>query len=41
VPPERTAHSLHAYFLQPGDLTRPIIYAVERVRDGCQRIGAI
>ena len=34
VPPERIAHSLHAYFLQPGDLTRPIIYGVERVRDG-------
>jgi acyl-CoA thioesterase-2 len=34
VPPERTAHSLHAYFLQPGDLNRPIIYGVERVRDG-------
>ena len=34
VPPERVAHSLHAYFLQPGDLTIPIIYSVERVRDG-------
>ena len=34
VPPERIAHSLHAYFLQPGDLTRPIIYSVDRVRDG-------
>ena len=34
VPAERIAHSLHAYFLQPGDLTRPIIYSVERVRDG-------
>jgi acyl-CoA thioesterase II len=34
VPPERIAHSLHAYFLQPGDLTRPIIYGVDRVRDG-------
>src|SRR5215510_5075957 len=34
VPPERVAHSLHAYFLLPGDLTRPIIYSVERVRDG-------
>jgi acyl-CoA thioesterase-2 len=34
VPPERIAHSLHAYFLQPGDLARPIIYSVERVRDG-------
>jgi acyl-CoA thioesterase-2 len=34
VPAERVAHSLHAYFLQPGDLTRPIIYGVDRVRDG-------
>ena len=34
VPSERIAHSLHAYFLQPGDLTRPIIYGVDRVRDG-------
>jgi acyl-CoA thioesterase II len=31
---ERIVHSLHAYFLLPGDLTRPIIYGVERVRDG-------
>src|SRR5215475_8928941 len=34
VPPERVAHSLHAYFLLPGDPSRPIIYHVERVRDG-------
>jgi acyl-CoA thioesterase-2 len=34
VSSERIAHSLHAYFLQPGDLNRPIIYSVERVRDG-------
>jgi len=34
VEPERIAHSLHAYFLQPGDLSRPIIYGVDRVRDG-------
>src|SRR5215813_13786253 len=34
VPAERIAHSLHAYFLLPGDPTRPIIYNVERVRDG-------
>ena len=34
VPAERIAHSLHAYFLLPGDLARPIIYGVERVRDG-------
>jgi acyl-CoA thioesterase II len=34
VPPERVAHSLHGYFLLPGDPARPIIYNVERVRDG-------
>ena len=34
VPAERIAHSLHAYFLLPGDPSRPIIYNVERVRDG-------
>ena len=34
VPAERIAHSLHAYFLLPGDPARPIIYDVERVRDG-------
>lgn len=34
VPPERVAHSLHAYFLLPGDPTIPIIYDVERTRDG-------
>ena len=34
VPADRIAHSLHAYFLQPGDLSRPIIYGVDRVRDG-------
>ncbi len=34
VPPERVAHSLHAYFLLPGDPTVPIIYDVERTRDG-------
>ncbi len=34
VPAERVAHSLHAYFLLPGDPTIPIIYEVERTRDG-------
>jgi acyl-CoA thioesterase-2 len=34
VPAERVAHSLHAYFLLGGDPSRPIIYNVERVRDG-------
>jgi len=27
-------HSLHAYFLRPGDLRHPIIYQVDRIRDG-------
>src|SRR5262252_5242952 len=27
-------HSLHAYFLRPGDPTRPIVYQVDRIRDG-------
>ena len=34
VRPERLAHSLHAYFLRPGDPAAPIIYRVERDRDG-------
>ena len=34
VPRERAVHSLHAYFLRPGDTTVPITYAVERLRDG-------
>ena len=27
-------HSLHAYFLRPGDMSHPIVYEVDRVRDG-------
>ncbi len=27
-------HSLHAYFLRPGDPTVPILYDVDRIRDG-------
>lgn len=34
VPPERQVHSLHAYFLRPGDPSVPILYRVEKVRDG-------
>ncbi len=34
VPEERHVHSLHSYFLLGGDLTVPIIYDVEYVRDG-------
>ncbi len=31
---EGAAHSLHAYFLRPGDSTIPILYQVDRTRDG-------
>jgi len=30
----RVAHSLHGYFLRPGDTTIPILYKVDRIRDG-------
>jgi acyl-CoA thioesterase-2 len=30
----RLPHSLHAYFLLPGDMAAPIVYEVERIRDG-------
>ena len=30
----RSAHSLHGYFLRPGDTTIPILYSVDRIRDG-------
>lgn len=34
VPLDRIAHSAHAYFLLPGDPAEPIVYDVERIRDG-------
>ena len=34
VPTERHVHSLHAYFIRPGDPAVPIVYEVDRVRDG-------
>ncbi|MFG2787078.1 acyl-CoA thioesterase [Streptomyces sp. NPDC048419] len=34
VPADRHAHSLHAYFLRPGDPGAPIVYDVDRIRDG-------
>ncbi len=34
VPAERHVHSLHAYFLRPGDVKKPIVYDVDRIRDG-------
>lgn len=32
--PGRLVHSLHAYFLRPGDPKVPIVYEVDRIRDG-------
>ncbi|WP_353257526.1 acyl-CoA thioesterase II [Hyphomonas sp.] len=34
VTDDRTCHSLHAYFIRPGDPKVPIIYQVDRSRDG-------
>lgn len=34
VDPTRRVHSLHAYFLRPGDPEQSILYDVERIRDG-------
>jgi acyl-CoA thioesterase-2 len=34
VDPELDVHSMHAYFLRPGDTSVPIIYDAERIRDG-------
>ena len=34
VDDDKQVHSLHAYFLRPGDPTVPILYEVDRIRDG-------
>lgn len=34
VPDDRFVHSLHGYFVLPGDLQIPIIFEVDRIRDG-------
>lgn len=34
VDPDFVVHSLHSYFLLPGDTAVPIVYDVERLRDG-------
>ena len=45
VPADRPVHSLHAYFIRPGDPAVPIVYLVDRVRDGrsftTRRVSAI
>jgi acyl-CoA thioesterase II len=34
VPAGRVVHSLHGYFLRPGDAARPIVFTVDPIRDG-------
>jgi len=34
VPDNRYAHSLHGYFLRPGDASHSIVYEVDCIRDG-------
>ena len=34
VDPSRNVHSLHGYFMRPGDTKVPIVYEVDRIRDG-------
>ncbi|MFL2622864.1 MAG: acyl-CoA thioesterase [Candidatus Marisimplicoccus sp.] len=34
VPEDRTVHSMHAYFILPGDLNIPIRYEVDKIRNG-------
>ncbi|HJY94824.1 MAG TPA: acyl-CoA thioesterase domain-containing protein, partial [Streptosporangiaceae bacterium] len=45
VPPDRPVHSLHAYFIRPGDTAVPLVYTVDRTRDGrsftTRRVSAI
>ncbi|MDQ6434027.1 acyl-CoA thioesterase II [Mesorhizobium sp. LHD-90] len=45
VEADRHVHSLHGYFIRPGDTAAPVIYEVERTRDGgsftTRRVAAI
>ncbi|MCG7537856.1 acyl-CoA thioesterase II [Pseudoalteromonas sp. OOF1S-7] len=45
LPAGRYVHSLHSYFLRPGDASKPIVYDVENIRDGrsfsTRRVSAI
>lgn len=34
VPDDRVIHSMHGYFLRPGDITLPITLSVDRIHDG-------
>ncbi|XP_025076127.1 acyl-coenzyme A thioesterase 8-like isoform X2 [Pomacea canaliculata] len=39
VPSDHNAHSLHCYFLRPGNYKIPILYLVDRTRDGQTYVG--
>ncbi len=45
VDADRPVHSLHGYFMRAGDVTRPILYQIDRLRDGAsfttRRVAAI
>jgi acyl-CoA thioesterase-2 len=45
VTAERAVHSVHGYFMRAGDVKRPIVYQVDRLRDGAsfttRRVAAI
>ena len=34
VPDDRIAHSMHAYFILPGNLDEPVTYEVDKIRNG-------
>jgi acyl-CoA thioesterase-2 len=34
LPPDRAPHSLHGYFLRPGDVRKPLTLSVDRIHDG-------
>jgi acyl-CoA thioesterase II len=34
VPDDRSVHSMHGYFLRPGDVEQPITFSVDRIHDG-------
>lgn len=45
VPDDRLPHSLHGYFMRPGDAKVPVVFSVDRIRDGrsftTRRVAAI
>ncbi|SEL31006.1 acyl-CoA thioesterase-2 [Colwellia chukchiensis] len=45
VAKSHNVHSLHSYFLRPGDASKPVVYQVENIRDGrsfqTRRVNAI